>query len=534
VAAILAMLFLVLIGTLSLGFYASTTTSVQVADNARYQNDAQYAAESGLQFISYQLRTMTGTLSNDPATIYAYVTSQLSASFTGSENMRDSASGTMYNPNSSTSGTVTTYYAPGSTITAGKATPHWMRIGTGAGTTFVMVQLDTSVSPARLLVTSVGKSQGATPAYRALQYTLSSINSPTTTTTTTTSTQTVQVPWAAPNGSIVTYSAISASNGARITGSVMALPPTSQTPATVTGGAAITGTLSYPAGYPSPVVNNGGSIASTSTVASAPAVPSFDTTAFAALVPASGQTAIGSSWLSNQVFTSAVLNASSQVGSSNIFTDIRIKANSNLTFGNGAVLNGVIYIESPNKITFGGGAKINGVIVSDNSSSSPYNSSTQNNTVTIANGVSVNGTSSIDMTKIPSSETAKITSLKDMFKDSSGNDISGSMILTPNYGLNFQGGMTVGGASAIVGSQFTIANGSAISLSGVLLNLGNSVFNVGGGMSITKSGLPVSWPGTSTSSTQTVTTTGTTTVASYTVALTRSTYSEIDPWQFVK
>jgi Tfp pilus assembly protein PilX len=52
------MLFLILFSILSIGFYASTTMSVQVARNERVAADAQYAAESGLAFMRYQLEAV--------------------------------------------------------------------------------------------------------------------------------------------------------------------------------------------------------------------------------------------------------------------------------------------------------------------------------------------------------------------------------------------------------------------------------------------------------------------------------------------
>src|SRR5262245_6519529 len=55
ITSAMAMLFLVLFATLSLGFYASVTTSVQVAKNDRRNARALLAAESGVQFMRYHL-----------------------------------------------------------------------------------------------------------------------------------------------------------------------------------------------------------------------------------------------------------------------------------------------------------------------------------------------------------------------------------------------------------------------------------------------------------------------------------------------
>jgi len=55
VASVLAMLYLVIFSTLALGFYTAVTTSAQVAHNERRATEARLAAESGLQFIRYEI-----------------------------------------------------------------------------------------------------------------------------------------------------------------------------------------------------------------------------------------------------------------------------------------------------------------------------------------------------------------------------------------------------------------------------------------------------------------------------------------------
>ena len=53
--AVLAMLYLVLFSTLALGFYAATTTAVQVSHNDSQVSRAFLASESGLDFMRYHL-----------------------------------------------------------------------------------------------------------------------------------------------------------------------------------------------------------------------------------------------------------------------------------------------------------------------------------------------------------------------------------------------------------------------------------------------------------------------------------------------
>src|SRR5947209_3424121 len=55
VTAVMAMMYLVLLSTMAVGFYEATSTSLRIANNDQYTAAAQQAAESGMQFIRYQL-----------------------------------------------------------------------------------------------------------------------------------------------------------------------------------------------------------------------------------------------------------------------------------------------------------------------------------------------------------------------------------------------------------------------------------------------------------------------------------------------
>ena len=55
VTALLAMIFLVLFATLAVGFYASTTQTAVIASNEKNGVVSLTAAESGMDFIRYQL-----------------------------------------------------------------------------------------------------------------------------------------------------------------------------------------------------------------------------------------------------------------------------------------------------------------------------------------------------------------------------------------------------------------------------------------------------------------------------------------------
>src|SRR5687768_13317013 len=87
VASVLAMLFLVLFSVLAVGFYAASTMSAQVSRNERSISDAQFAAESGMQFMRYYLGSMD--LPNDTGndTLLSAVRSELARLLNGQPNM---------------------------------------------------------------------------------------------------------------------------------------------------------------------------------------------------------------------------------------------------------------------------------------------------------------------------------------------------------------------------------------------------------------------------------------------------------------
>ena len=81
VACVLAMLFLVLFTTMSLGFYASTTMSAQVAANEDRVFTARVSAESGMEFMKYQLsRVSIPPTHTDPAVVVQDVAEDLTTS----------------------------------------------------------------------------------------------------------------------------------------------------------------------------------------------------------------------------------------------------------------------------------------------------------------------------------------------------------------------------------------------------------------------------------------------------------------------
>jgi hypothetical protein len=86
-AAMLAMLFLVLFSTLAVGFYSSTSTAIVTADNDRRIALAQQSAESGMDFMRYQLAHVAIPPNTPSDQVVTELATQLAANLNGTHNM---------------------------------------------------------------------------------------------------------------------------------------------------------------------------------------------------------------------------------------------------------------------------------------------------------------------------------------------------------------------------------------------------------------------------------------------------------------
>src|SRR5687768_1903596 len=105
VTAILAMMYLALFAVLALGFFASVSTSSQMAGNDMRGVGARIAAESGMQFIKYHLDTIQIPKDTKRGQILAATYNALSARLDGTPCMKGATVGV--------SGDGTKLYVPG-------------------------------------------------------------------------------------------------------------------------------------------------------------------------------------------------------------------------------------------------------------------------------------------------------------------------------------------------------------------------------------------------------------------------------------
>jgi Tfp pilus assembly protein PilX len=105
-AAVTAMIFLVLMAVIAVGFVEQATMSAQVAKNESDMAASQIAAESGMEWMQYQMGAINLPYGTSKANVLARVATQLGVSLNGTPNMGGKTvavtSSTIYLPSSTT------------------------------------------------------------------------------------------------------------------------------------------------------------------------------------------------------------------------------------------------------------------------------------------------------------------------------------------------------------------------------------------------------------------------------------------------
>ena len=439
-ATVMAMLFLVLFATLSLGFFAQYTTFSQIAASGTRAMRSQTAAETGLTFARYHMAGLNGG-NGTSAQVLANIAAQLAGRLDGTGNL----SGHPVEQATDSAGQPVVYL-PGRSGTQF----NWIDLG-GAGATRLELRMNGSILVARSIGKPLIDSDSAITRIVETDYTAA------------------RAAWVSPGAGVLTRSPVVLSNGALVQGGDITVATAQSTPSLdISGGARIDGNVYYGPGAVAPRATNGARINGSSIRLPAnPTFPEVDASVFAQFVPpATAPRGV------------KVLDRNSSISSNAVLTNIRIKANANLYFGNAVQLNGVIYIESPNRIGFGGGGRINGIIVTDSNPGVPLAS----NQITIDNGIRFEGVETLNPSAFPLSE--RISDLK---------ALKGALILAPNYKVVLAGGSRSYNGS-MVASDWDISNGYRGTITGNIVNLADTNFKmVGGGqLGFSNSSDPVS------------------------------------------
>ncbi|HEX8521867.1 MAG TPA: pilus assembly PilX N-terminal domain-containing protein [Tepidisphaeraceae bacterium] len=320
ITSVLAMLFLIVFSILAIGFYASTTTSVQITANQQRSNRARLAAESGVQFMRYHLARVS--IPSSSTTVLNELYDDLRSSLQGTTNLGgNSISITGTSPNQ-------VIYIPSNSSS-------YIPIDTTDGTGFTAMIKEWGGNIICTVTGRSGPTSSANGKSVSLQF------------------ERVTVPWKVFDYAVASKGQVLMQKGS-LTGvagvstddiATMMSSKSSGNAITVTGGT-IGGDLNVL--DDNQVSVSGGSVGGTSNTVSimnahvhevpAPTFPTFDTSVFAQY-------------------------ATNTYSSGSTLSNVRIPRGTNPKFTGGATIQGILYVESPNTIEFRGNVKLNGFIV---------------------------------------------------------------------------------------------------------------------------------------------------------------------------
>lgn len=320
--AVLAMLYLMLFSTLALGFYAATTTAVQVSHNDEKVSHAFVASESGMDFMRYHLARVSIPAFAPATSVTAELAYDLKERLENTGNMPGLTVG-----------------MAGSVISIPAEPNAYIKLDPAGNAGFRATITDWP-EQGKVVMKVVGR-YGSTTLARAIQMDYTRVPKE----------PSIFDFAVASKGQIVMKKhEITSLDPADAHEAKMMSALNAQPSILVTGGA-IGGKLTIleSAG----VLVTGGSVAGetdaaaimTDTMAraieTAPAFPEFDT----------------------EVYRGFATNTSTGASGNTILKNVRIPANTNPQFNGNATLQGIMYIESPNTVTINGSMNLNGFIV---------------------------------------------------------------------------------------------------------------------------------------------------------------------------
>jgi Tfp pilus assembly protein PilX len=422
-AVILSMMFLILFSTLAVGFAVATEMSSQIAGNERNLSLARTSAESGMTFIRYQLGSITLPSGTNSSNLLQNTATQLASlpALSSTANMGTNV----------VQVTGSAIYIPSQTA--------YMSLDSSNSTKFQAV---ITQSGSNLVVTThgVGATTSVTRGVQ-IQFTPTSGNN------------------SILNYGIAAHGPVTLSGNADITGDTAVqgsvLSATAGTsPLTMSGNVLISGDFSD--------TNASGSLNMSGNVSIAGYTPSNPN--FAAHVH-KGITTPPFPTVDTSMYLPYATNTYSASSGTNVtVTNAIIPANTNASFSGNTVIQGILYVRTPNKITFSGNVTITGAIVVENN---PVGS---NNTMTFSGNVASSAINNLPANStFPAGERA----------------LTGSFLLAPTFAVTMSGNFgTVNGSMLADSFSFSgnaggTVNGSIIALKDVpFTESGNSPFQL--------------------------------------------------------
>lgn len=425
-ASTIAMLFLMLFVTLSIAFYANVGTAVQSSYNDVSTARARFAAESGMEFIRYQLAVIDIPHYTAPENLFTEVYNDLADAMNDTANLSGGSIALVGNE----------IRIPGNTSA-------WIPADNDGGEFRATI---TKVGQ-RLRVNVTGRRGSATELARALQLEYA----------------VAQKASSIFDFGVASKSAIALNGNVKIrgtagnegNGSVLSTTLTNPTPLTMIGSCEISGDVSFVNPDPSSIA-----VSNQSTIAGfKPSSAEFEKHVHAGVAPPDFpviDTAVYAPYAVNNITTSNPAGTT--------FKNIRIKAGANPKFASNTVIQGVCYIEYPNQVEFSGGAQIQGVVVVHTNSTGNEDLNPTNNTIKFAGNVTATPLSSLPATAdFPESLRS----------------LSGAMLLAPGFTATFRGNFgSVSGS--IIASKLEFSGTAGGTVKGSVINLQDTALTLAG------------------------------------------------------
>jgi hypothetical protein len=440
-ACVIAMMYVVLLSALSLGFFAATTMSAQVSGNEDRVFTARLAAESGMEFMRYQLAWSVIPAETHPTLLFEELYNQLKARLGATPNLGPNVVG----------------------LASG-------RISVPQGDeNFIKLRADgpefradiTDLGQRRVRVKVIGRARNGAPGF-ATQMDFATAWKPT----------------KVFDYGLASRGPVTLANSARFYGTtntsfgnMMLAHPTAGFPLTLDDFSAVSGAVA--------VTNASGTVR---VRGSSTLVGSNDPGVWAQYVkkpepaPDFPQpfTSDFQSYAGNPAYNGTVITVPNQTYSSFDLRNVLIKANTNPIFSGNIKVEGVIYVEAPNVVRFDSNVVVRGVIaVQDNPTGTPAT-----NEIRFDGNAKLEGVEALPATADFPAELRSMT---------------GSQILAPKFQVHFNGDFGTAAGSVIAGQLF-FDTGAVGTVKGSLVSLENGTVRFLGSAAIGIESRPQSFP----------------------------------------
>jgi hypothetical protein len=423
IASLLAMLYLIIFSALALGFYTAVTTSAQLAHNDERGMGAQIAAESGLQYLRYQLGLVRFPSNTPSDKIFSELFKDLQAQTLNAPNLGGRsiamAGDTIYLPGGGDS-----YFIP--------------LDAAGAGFRATITDMGETVQGKRHLrlmkARVVGRYRGSVIS-RAIEMDFVGDFQP----------------WNIFDFGVATRGPINVSGSggvfgpSSLEGSVLT---TSQLATPVTIGSTIAGDIYLTNAKGNAALSNSASIGGTTAAdkythvhkgVDAPDFPVVDSAPFLPFAT--------NPYISGQ----------------SVYRNTLIPPNTNPNFSGSVTIEGVMYVKYPNRLKFVSKVKVNGLIIVENGATP-----SSNNSIDFGGGMDAVGMESLPDTSDFPESMRKLT---------------GSVLLAPGFSVTMRGSAgTIGGT--MLADSFDLGGGAGGIVKGNIIGVGPGGFSIGGQASI--------------------------------------------------